>query len=121
LAGATGIRVLRTRKMTMRATRNTSPDFVAARRGEHLPDGVGGTVTGWPMEKLDLMEILNRTSRGVTRGGAVSGAAQAIDNRRGGNGRRTDIALSDGSRISFASIEQEGMFRNDLVEAGTDA
>lgn len=104
----------------MRATRNTSRYHTAARKDERLPDGVGGTITGWPMEKLDLMEILNRASRGVTRGGAVSGAAQTTANRRGGDIQRADIALSDGSRISFASIEQEGMFRNDPVDLSVE-
>jgi hypothetical protein len=54
----------------------------------------------------------------VTRGGAVSGAAhvefigpRAYD---GGNRRRA-IALSDGSRISFASVGDPGA----LTEEGT--
>jgi hypothetical protein len=89
----------------------------ARRRGVHpneaLPDGVGGTITGGPMQPINLIEILRLGERGESCGGAVSGAAQgavsgsasgAPANARGA--RDPGIALSDGSRIIFASVEQ---------------
>jgi hypothetical protein len=86
--------------------------------GEHLPDGIGGTITGGPAEPIDLMEILSRSARCVSRGGAVSGAAQSVDSgdetpADGGNGRDLGIALSDGSRITFASIAGPGVLREE--------
>jgi hypothetical protein len=105
----------------MRANKISARDHTTARNDERLFDGVGGTITGWPMEKLDLLEILNRAQRGVTRGGAVSGAARATAGPPGGSrGQRRDIALSDGSRISFASIEQDYVFRDDPAGHGTE-
>jgi len=89
------------RTMARRATR----DQLTKRNGDQLPDGVGGTITGGAMEPIDLMEILNRSVRCVTRGGAVSGSAQAMANGPGARqSRDRGIELSDGSRISFASI-----------------
>jgi hypothetical protein len=73
--------------------------------GEQLPDGVGGTITGGPMQAIDLMEVLNRSPFGVSRGGAVSGAAHVVVSGAGARGApENDIALSDGSRIMFASV-----------------
>jgi hypothetical protein len=89
----------------------------ARRRGgrldEALPDGVGGTITGGPMQPINLIEILRLGERSASRGGAVSGAAQgAVSGSASGVGagaggaRSPGIALSDGSRIIFASVEQ---------------
>ena len=84
------------------------------RPGDSLPDGVGGSVTGGPMRAPDLMEILSKGTRAATRAGAVSGAAQSIDSR---SGSRFDeakaIALSDGSRISFASLADQRLVTDD--------
>ena len=92
-----------------RATRRTTTD---------LPDGVGGTITGGPTRPIDLTEILTRDARGVAGAGAVSGAAQAVSSSFGPargalNGRPHGIALSDGSRISFASIADAGVLNED--------
>ena len=83
------------------------------RLDEALPDGVGGTITGGPMQPINLIEILRLGGRGASGGGAVSGAAQGalsgIASGAGagaGSGRDRGIALSDGSRIIFASVEQ---------------
>jgi hypothetical protein len=99
----------------MRITTRSRPrGYPATRNGETLPDGVGGTITGGPMQAIDLLEILNRATRGVSRAGAVSGAAQvAVSSPGAGEGRDRDIALSDGSRISFASVEDRGARRDD--------
>lgn len=58
------------------------------------------------MKPLDLMEILSRGGCGASAGGAVSGAAQAMTVvvRKGGDADR-GIALSDGSRIFFVSVD----------------
>ena len=72
-----------------------------------LPDGTGGTITGGPMRPLDLMELLTRDRDNLTQKDiAVSGAARIIDSvslkaQSSGAG----IALSDGSRIVFRSVE----------------
>jgi hypothetical protein len=104
---------------------------------DHLPDGIGGTITGGPMEPIDLMEILSRSARSVSRGGAVSGAAQTVDSETMDsgeearadwiNGQDLGIALSDGSRITFASIaagvlrEEDGrVFRQSHRNAGVE-
>ena len=93
-------------------------DRLTTPNGEHLPDGIDGTITGGPMEPIDLMEILNRSALSVSRGGAVSGAAQVVAS---GAGERVDmggrpdrgIALSDGSRITFATVADSGVFREE--------
>jgi hypothetical protein len=94
----------------MRATaKRKLEDQVIRRDSESLPDGIGGTITGGPMEPIDLTAILSRPDRAISRGGAVSGAAQTTFSRAGtGRGRDEGIALSDGSRISFASIDDAG-------------
>ena len=98
------------RTMTRRATR----DQLTKRNNEALPDGVGGTITGGPMEPIGLLEILERGARGASRGGAVSGAAQVAIGSPGAAGRPDRaIALSDGSRISFSSIADTELFRDD--------
>jgi hypothetical protein len=97
-------------RLTRRATRNQ----LTKRNNEHLPAGIGVTITGGPMEPIGLMEILERGARGASRSGAVSGAAQVVASSFGGTGRvDCDIALSDGSRISFASIADAGVLRDD--------
>jgi hypothetical protein len=58
------------------------------------------------MPPLDLMEILNHGGRPMSRGGAVSGAAYVLGGGTGaGGGRDSGVTLSDGSRISFASVD----------------
>jgi hypothetical protein len=76
------------------------------RPGEQLSDGVSGTITGGPMQPIDVWEILSLGARGCSRGGAVSGAAQAASNGRSADpARQRAIALSDGSRIMFSSLD----------------
>jgi hypothetical protein len=108
--------------MTM-VRRRAIRDQSAKPNSEHLPDGVGGTVTGAPLEPINLMEILSRSERCSSRGGAVSGAAQTVDSGEetrpfwgygqdpGGYGKDLGIALSDGTRITFASIAGPGVLR----------
>jgi hypothetical protein len=90
----------------MRTTkRRANRDRLTPRTNSDLPDGVGGTITGGPMEPIDVMEILARGARGVSGAGAVSGAAQVVVSGVGpAPGKAHGIALSDGSRISFTSI-----------------
>ena len=95
------------RTMTRRATR----DQLTKRNNDPLTDGSGGTITGGPMEPINLLEILERGARCVSRGGAVSGAAQVVVSDLGGRDR--GIALSDGSRISFASVADAGVLKDD--------
>lgn len=98
----------------MRLTRRATRDQVTKPNDEHLPDGIGGTITGGPMAPVGLLEILERAACGASRGGAVSGAAQVVADSLGriSQGER-GIALSDGSRICFASIVDGGLFRDD--------
>jgi len=95
------------RTMNRRATR----DHLRRGTNTDLADGVGGTITGGPMAQIDLMEILTRGARGA---GAVSGAAHVVvsslDHSRG---RDHGFALSDGSRIAFASIADAGLLKHD--------
>lgn len=99
--------------MMRRATR----DRLTKRNDGQVPAGVDGTITGGPLEPIDLMRILEGGAR-VSRGGAVSGAAQVAVSTAGtiGNLDR-GIALSDGSRISFTSIADAGLVKdeNDFV------
>lgn len=93
-------------------------DQSAKPNSDHLPDGIGGTITGGPVEPIDLMEILNRSARCASRGGAVSGAAHTVDSGEEahadwGNGQDLGIALSDGSRITFASIAGPGVLKQE--------
>jgi hypothetical protein len=68
------------------------------------------------MEPIDLLAILERAAHGASRGGAVAGAAQGVAE---GIGRTSlaerGIALSDGSRICFASIADAGLFRDEDI------
>ncbi len=94
--------------------RRATRDRLTARNNEILSDGVGGTITGGPVRPIDLMELLSRGGSGTSRGGAVSGAAQVVistpETRTGGN---DGIALSDGSRITFARVGDAGVMRDD--------
>ncbi len=95
----------------MRLTRRATRD----RLNEHLPDGIDGTITGGPMAPIGLSEILERGARGASRGGAVAGAAAQTAADRPGwtEPAERGIALSDGSRICFASINDPGLLRDD--------
>jgi hypothetical protein len=97
----------------MRVSRRATRDQVTKPNHKHLPDGTGGAITGGPMQPIGLLEILERAAHGASRGGAVSGAAQGVE--EGGHTSQAErgIALSDGSRISFASIADAGLFRDD--------
>ena len=75
------------------------------RSGNGLADGSGGTIAGGSMQPLDLMALLTGDASVVSMGGAVSGAAQTMQTTaRAARGRDDGIALSDGSRIVFASV-----------------
>ncbi len=90
------------------------------RPGNGLADGSGGTIAGGSMQPLDLMALLTGGPAGVSMGGAVSGAAQALQptardarsrdahgrdvHGRDAHGRDNSVALSDGSRIVFVSV-----------------
>jgi len=66
------------------------------------------------MPKINLTEILDRGSPGNSRGGAVSGAAHVVvSSVLAGNGQQNGVALSDGSRISFASLADPGVLRHE--------
>jgi hypothetical protein len=102
--------------------RRMTRDQLNAQGGDVLPDGIGGTVTGGPMEPIDLMRILARDAEGPGRGGAVPGAAHVVVSTLGiGGARSPAIALSDGSRISFASIADAGVFDDEAVRASEGA
>jgi hypothetical protein len=110
-----------------RMSRGTPEQQAAARDRTNLPDGVGGSVTGGPVQLIDLMEVLERGSRdagwgGASRGGAVSGAAHiVVSNVLAGDTPERDIALSDGSRISFASLVGAGVLSPDRIRHLADA
>ena len=106
------------RTMKRRATR----DQLTKRNMDQLPDGIDGTITGGPMEPIDVMEILGRGTRGVSRGGAVSGAAQVMVSSPGASvGQDRGIALSDGSRITFTSVADVGVVKDDNVHTDEPA
>ena len=57
------------------------------------------------MLAVDLTSLLRRDSPSMSLGGAVSGAAQiVVSSAGGGSGQEAGVALSDGSRIIFASL-----------------
>jgi hypothetical protein len=90
--------------------RRATRDQLTKRTGDHLPEGIGGTITGGPVEPIDLMRILAQGL--VSGGGAVSGAAQMVVSTFGARAQANqDIALSDGSRISFACVVDVGVLR----------
>jgi hypothetical protein len=99
------------RTVTRRATR----DQLTKQHDDDLPDGIGGTITGGPTEPLDLIEILSRSARGASRVGAVSGAAQVVSSLGTNSGQNRGIALSDGSRITFASVADTGVLKDEDV------
>ena len=83
------------------------------RNRDRLPDGIAGTVSGASAEMIDLASmrrlgshgVRHERSRGITRGGAVSGAARVTSSSAGARGGGTwGIALSDGSEITFVSV-----------------
>lgn len=84
----------------MRTTRK--PPAKSLREPAGLPDGLGGTIAGGPARAIDLTALLRRPEAGVEAGlGAGLGA--------GASGREEpeqneEFALSDGSRIIFASL-----------------
>ena len=98
------------RTMMKRATR----DRLTQRHNDNLSDGIGGTITGGPMQPIHLIEFLERGAGCVTRGGAVSGAAQVVVGGLSDTGwRDRGIALSDGSRINFSSIADIDVLEDD--------
>lgn len=108
----------------MQLTRRATRDQLTKSNDEHLSDGIGGTITGGPQEPTGLLEILERGARGASRGGAVSGAAQVVADIAGRCSQaQRGIALSDGSRICFASIADAGLLRDEdsLMAQGGDA
>jgi hypothetical protein len=100
----------------MRTTaRRATRDRLTQRNNDNLSDDIGGTITGGPLESIDLIKVLERSSRGVTRGGAVSGAAKmvAVSSPGATSGQDRGIALSDGSRIYFISIADVEVLKDD--------
>ena len=98
--------------------RRATRDQLKHRGNVDLPDGVGGSVTGGPTEPIDLMRILAQGGNAASRGGAVSGAAHAVVSNLGiGGPRDPGIALSDGSRISFASIADAGILNEEEIRS----
>jgi hypothetical protein len=106
---------MRKEEITMRRISRKMPGGrAAASDRDMLPDGIGGTITGAPAAPIDLMEILGRGSRDASRGGAVSGAAHVVvSSVPGRSDLERDIALSDGSRISFTSFADAGVLRHE--------
>src|SRR5580658_665636 len=102
---------MQTEEITMRRMSRKMPGGrVAASDRAVLPDGIAGTITGAPLTPINLMEILGRGSRDASRGGAVSGAAHVVvSSVLAINDQERGIALSDGSRISFASLADAGV------------
>lgn len=89
-------------------TKIGSAKRVPGRKGRPaaMPDGIGGTIAGGPMRPLDLIEHLTRGTQASIAGVAVAGAAQVmVSSACGVGGREPGIALSDGSRIIFASVD----------------
>jgi hypothetical protein len=85
-------------------------DQPRAPNGEHLPDGIGGTIIGGLVRPTNVVEFPNRDGRRVSRGGAIAGSAQvAVSSAGASGGRLGGITLSDGSRISFASVDDPGI------------
>ena len=106
---------MQTKELAMRTT-GTHPtcDKSGKANGDRLPAGAGGTIYGASLSRNDLMPMpiphLPDVSR---RGGAVSGAAQAMAMGSGiENGEERAVALSDGSKISFASVAALGLFED---------
>jgi hypothetical protein len=84
------------------------------RNGDRPLPGVRETVNGAPLELIDLMTRPIPRLPDVSRGGAVSGAAQVMTMGSSlDDGEERAVALSDGSSISFASIAALGLFKGD--------
>jgi len=94
----------------MRANRRAIRDQLAKRNGS---ESAGETVTGGPIQPIDLMEVLSRGARDVSRGRAVSGAAQVVISSPGSGGSSRAVALSDGSMISFARVGDIGVLKDE--------
>jgi hypothetical protein len=101
----------------MRLTRHARHDQSTTPGNEDLRDGIGGTVASGPPATTGVLGNLEPGAREASRGGAVSGAAQIVADSPD---RRHGIALSDGSRISFASIADVGLLRDDNVPMAVD-
>lgn len=65
-----------------------------------MPDGVGGTITGGPVQPIDLMQVLDRAPR---KPSSFQGSEQWTVTGRFDKDHA--VALSDGSRIFFASMD----------------
>jgi hypothetical protein len=82
-------------------------------------DGLAGTITGGGAVAASPITDIGRGAQCVSRSGAVSGAAQgvaggpAFPGGLASGGPDRWIALSDGSRITFASIADAGILRDD--------
>ena len=84
------------------------------RNGVRLGASARGTIIGASLERIDLMTTPTLRSPDVSRGGAVSGAAQVMAMSSDfPNSEERAIALSDGSSISFASIAALDLFKAD--------
>jgi len=104
----------------MRLTRRAMRNQLRKPNNEHLPDRTGGTIAGGPTKPIGPPEILERGEHGASRGGAVSGAAQAVADSIGRTSQADrGIALSDGSRICFSSIADAGLLRYDEAPMAT--
>lgn len=84
------------------------------RNGARLGARVGRTINGASLDRVDMMATPIPWPPDVSRGGAVAGAAQVMVMSSGfSNGEERAVALSDGSRSSFASIAALGLFKAD--------
>jgi hypothetical protein len=105
-----------------RVTRRAAHGQPTKRSPATLPEIVGGTITGGPMEPLDLMEILARGTRGASGSGAVPGAAHLMAIVLSPvNGADRGVALSDGSRIVFSSVDDLHAWRGETIDQLSDA
>jgi hypothetical protein len=101
------------RGMTKRNSRGMTEGVAGGRLAagacDRCPDGAAATISGGAMTERGRRAVSAQSESGVSRGGAVSGAARAIVSVRGSRaGRDRVVALSDGSRITFASIGDAG-------------
>jgi hypothetical protein len=101
----------------MRLTRHARHDQSTTPSNEDLRDGIDGTVASGLPATAGLLDNLEPGAREASRGRAVSGAARIVaDSPDRGRG----IALSDGSRICFASVADVGLLRDDNVPMAAD-
>jgi hypothetical protein len=104
---------MQTKELAMRTT-GTHPtcDKSGKANGDRLSAGAGGTIYGASLSRNDLMPMPIPHLPDVSRRDAVSGAAQAMAMGSGiENGEERAVALSDGSKISFASVAALGLFK----------